>query len=83
MGCQGEDGFDAPAEGAFHAKRPDDRSSAGVEASFAERAAIRHADADVFHQSRWEGAVGDAARGTEESAAIAVQADSEQPDEEE
>jgi hypothetical protein len=52
VGGEREDGFDASARGTFYEGCGDDCEIAGFEASFAERAAIGNAHAELFYQSR-------------------------------
>ena len=56
VGGRCHDGLDAPAAGAFHQTGSADCVGSSLQEGFAQRAILRLADADLFHQSSRQGA---------------------------
>jgi hypothetical protein len=70
-----QDGLDAPATGIIQTESIHDCESSGDKARVTERAGVRHADAELFHQSRWTGIEPITARGTGTSKITSIEED--------
>ena len=70
------DRFHAPAAGALHKKRTNNREGTGFEGGFTERTRVRYADAHLLHQPRWPWAQRLASRGVGASKSSTLKTDS-------
>jgi len=74
LGGEGEDGLDLSTERPLHKERAGNCALAGLQEGVSEGRGVGNAHADVLHQSRGQGVIKNAARGTRKSKSAVIEA---------